>query len=79
MTLGGLLDGGSRGWGEGGHQKDPAMIRSLEFSGTSLEVQWLRLGASTAGGKVLILGWGTKILHAEQLSEPCTWGILMEA
>lgn len=31
---------------------------------TSLAVQWLRLWASTAGGEVLILVRGTKILHA---------------
>ena len=38
--------------------------RSL--GGTSLAVQWLRLGASTAGGMGSIPGWGTKILHAPQ-------------
>ena len=32
--------------------------------GTSLEVQWLRLRASNAGGAGLIPGWGTKMLHA---------------
>ena len=31
--------------------------------GTSLVVQWLGLWVSTAGGVVLIPGWGTKILH----------------
>ena len=30
--------------------------------GWSLVVQWLRLHASTAGGAVLIPGWGTQIL-----------------
>ena len=29
-----------------------------------LEVQWLRLCVSTAGGMGLITGWGTKVLHA---------------
>ena len=37
--------------------------------GTSLVVQWLRLQASTAGGMGLILGQGTKILHASQCSQ----------
>ena len=32
--------------------------------GTSLVVQWLRLGASTAGGAGSIPGPGTKISHA---------------
>ena len=32
--------------------------------GTSLVVQWLGLGALTAGGVDSIPGWGTKILHA---------------
>ena len=32
--------------------------------GTSLEVQWLRLCASIAGGTVSIPGWGTEIPHA---------------
>ena len=31
---------------------------------TSLAVQWLRLGASNAGGMGSIPGWGTKIPHA---------------
>ena len=34
--------------------------------GTSLEVQWLRLHASIAGGMGSIPGGGTKILHAVQ-------------
>ena len=38
--------------------------RSL--GGTSLAVQWLRFGASTAGGMGSIPGWGTKIPHAPQ-------------
>ena len=33
---------------------------------TSLVVQWLRCCTSTAGGKGLIPGQGTKILHAGQ-------------
>ena len=37
-------------------------IESLK-NGTSLAVQWLRLGASTAGGVGLIPGRGTKIPH----------------
>ena len=32
--------------------------------GTSLEVLWLRLCASNAGGSGSIPGWETKILHA---------------
>ena len=36
----------------------------MRSSGTSLEVQWLRLCASTAGGAGPISGWGTKIPHA---------------
>ena len=32
--------------------------------GPSLADQWLRLGASAAGGVGLIPGWGTKIPHA---------------
>ena len=32
-------------------------------------VQWLRLRASTAGGKGLIPGWGTKILQALQCNQ----------
>ena len=34
--------------------------------GNSLEVQWLGLRASTAGGTGLVPGWGTKI-------PPVTW------
>ena len=34
--------------------------------GTSLVVPWLRCSAPTAGGAGLILGLGTKILHAAQ-------------
>ena len=34
------------------------------IGGASLVVQWLRLHASTAGGAVLIPGWGTKTPHA---------------
>ena len=36
----------------------------LQFSRTSLVVQWLRLQASTSGGMGSIPGWGTKIPHA---------------
>ena len=35
----------------------------------SLAVQWLGLGASTAGGQGSIPYWGTKILQAEQSSQ----------
>ena len=35
-------------------------------SGTSLAVQWSRLGTSTAGGAGSITGWGNKIPHASQ-------------
>ena len=37
--------------------------------GTSLAVQWLRLGASTAGGTGSIPGHGTKIPHATLCSQ----------
>ena len=37
--------------------------------GTSLVVQWLRLGASTAGGMGSIPGQGTKIPHASRRSQ----------
>ena len=33
-------------------------------TGTSLQVQWLKLCASNAGDLCLISGWGTKIPHA---------------
>ena len=36
------------------------------MGGTSLEVQWLRLRASNAGGVGLIPGQGTKIPHASK-------------
>ena len=35
-------------------------------TGTSLELQWLRLHAPNAGGMGLIPGWGTKVPHASQ-------------
>ena len=37
--------------------------------GISLTVQWLGLCASTAGGRGLIPGQGTKILHATWLTQ----------
>ena len=39
------------------------MIKNT-ITGASLEVQWLRFHVPTIVGKGLILGWGTKILHA---------------
>ena len=36
----------------------------IKWTGTSLEIQWLRLHASTAGGAGSIPGQGTKIPHA---------------
>ena len=36
---------------------------------TALEVPWLRLHASTAGGTSLIPGWGAKIPHASWCSK----------
>ena len=36
----------------------------VEWIGTSLAVQWLRLCASNARGTGSIPGWGTKIPHA---------------
>ena len=41
----------------------PQIIKNT-ITGASLEVQWLRFHVSTIVGKGLILGWGTKILHA---------------
>ena len=41
----------------------------IEVIWTSLEVQWLRLCASTAGGTGSIPGQGTKILHATRRSQ----------
>ena len=40
----------------------------MTLKGDFLAVQWLRLCASTARGTDSIPGWGTKILHAVQLS-----------
>ena len=37
--------------------------------GNSLAVQWLGLGAFTAGDPGLIPGWGTKILQAMRLGQ----------
>ena len=46
------------------------IIREMQIKttmrGTSLEAQWLRLHASTAGGVGSIPGWGTKIPHVMQ-------------
>ena len=41
-------------------------IYNIGFFGNSLAVQWLGLGASTAGGPSSIPGQGTKILQAAQ-------------
>ena len=41
-------------------------VKTLNYSGTSLVVQWLRLCASNAGGMDSIPGWGTKIPHTTQ-------------
>ena len=38
-------------------------------SWTSLEVQWLKLSASTAGAVSSIPGWGTKILHIKRCGQ----------
>ena len=40
--------------------------KTKRINGTFLVVQWLRLHAFNATGVDLILGWGTKILHASQ-------------
>ena len=37
----------------------------MDILETSLEIQWLRIQASTAGDMGLIPGWGTKIPHVE--------------
>ena len=39
----------------------PVLI--VNTRGPSMEVQWLRLHASTGGGVGLIPGWGAKIPH----------------
>ena len=48
-------------------QISPSTGRSRDnlqvFKGTSLAVQWLRLGAFTALGTGSIPGWGTMITH----------------
>ena len=41
----------------------------INFQGTSLAVQWLRLRASTAGGAGSIPGRGTKIPHVVRHSQ----------
>ena len=41
----------------------PQIIKN-RITGASLEVQWLKFHASAIVGKGLILGWGTKSLHA---------------
>ena len=40
-----------------------------ENKGTSLVIQWLELGASTAGNPVSIPGWGTEISKATQCDQ----------
>ena len=40
-----------------------------KISDISLVVQWLRFKTSTVGSVGLILGWGTKILHAVWYSQ----------
>ena len=49
-----------------GYNPDPttSMIQKLGFVRTSLEVQWLRICASIAGGTGSIPGQGTKIPRA---------------
>ena len=41
----------------------------MKKAGNSLAVQWLELGASTAGNPVLIPGWGTEISKARQCDQ----------
>ena len=43
------------------------------YIGTSSVVQQLRLHAPNAGGKGLLPGQGTNILHASVLKNTCTW------
>ena len=56
------------GRGKGGIQEEEEVGRGQgnrkHPNGGSLEVQWLRLQASTAGGKGSITGWETKISNA---------------
>ena len=40
-----------------------------QFSGTSLEAQWLGLGISAAGDLGSIPGWGNKILQTSKHSK----------
>ena len=51
------------------HQRLSLTIYKMGIYRTSLMVQWLRLCPSTAGGKGLIPGWGTKILLATQCGQ----------
>ena len=45
------------------------LVQEPKTLGTSLEVQWLRLQASTAGCMRLIPGWGTKTPTLQQGSQ----------
>ena len=62
-------------WQRGKHsrlapQESSSLIfKSIKGPWTSLEVQWLRLCASTAGGVGSITCWGAKIWHATWLSQ----------
>ena len=44
-------------------------MSTRQETGTSLAVQWLRLGTSTAGGAGLIPGQGIKMPHASRPSQ----------
>ena len=48
-------------------------IKKQKFLGKSLEIEWLRIQASTAGGADLIPNQGTKRLHAMWRSQKKTF------
>ena len=41
------------------------MFLKIQFTGTSLEVQWLRLHHPNAGVPILIPGWGTRYVKLQ--------------
>ena len=50
------------------HHYEPSLVKNKR-TGISLEVQWLRLRASTEGDTGSVPGQGTKILHAAQCGQ----------
>lgn len=45
------------------HSPQTSPSKNLPMTGTSLKIQWLRLGVSTVRGMGWTPGWGTKIPH----------------